>query len=192
MDGFTRLATGGCPPLADILLALAGEFHPVDPAAADARLDDLALPLFDAASGDLRAAAAQLATVMDREPGFDADRTSIAGLWLDAVLEARAGHPLVLAVVAAEIGRRAGLSVHVLSTDRGWFAGLGDGERLWLIDTTMDGREPDPWRLRRHCAHEVAFAALLGLSDRFERLGDTRRAGRAALLRAQLPLLRRH
>jgi hypothetical protein len=106
------------------------------------------------------------------------------------VLEARTGHPLILAAIAAEAGRRAGLAVHVLSTSSGWYAGLADGERLWLIDTTMDGRRVDAWRLRRHCAHELAFAALLGLSERFERLGDTRGAGRAALLRQQLPLLR--
>jgi hypothetical protein len=188
MEGFSRLACGGCPPLADLLLALAAEFHPVDGAAADARLDELALPLFGAASDSRRTAASRLATVLDRDPGFDVDRTSVAGLWLDAVLDARAGHPLLLAAIAAELGRRAGLAVHVLSAPTGWYAALADGERLWLIDTTMDGRRPDAWRMRPHCAHEVAFAALLGLSERFERLGDTRRAGHATLLRTRLPL----
>jgi hypothetical protein len=47
----------------------------------------------------------------------------------------------------------------------------------------------DAWRLRRHCSH--AFAALLGLSERYERLGDARGAGRATGLRRQLSLLRR-
>jgi hypothetical protein len=191
MEGFSRLACGGCPPLADLLLALAAEFRAVDAAAADARLDALALPLFGAASDSPRSAASRLARVLDREPGFDADRTSLAGLWLDAVLDARAGHPLLLAAVAAEVGRRAGLAVHVLSSPTGWYAGLTDGERLWLIDTTMDGRRPDAWNMRPHCAHEVAFAALLGLTERFERLGDTRRAGQATLLRGRLPLLHR-
>jgi hypothetical protein len=107
------------------------------------------------------------------------------------VLAERSGHPLVLAAIAAEAGRRAGLAIHVLSTSTGWYAGLADGERMWLIDTTMDGRRVDAWHLRRHCSHEVAFAALLGLSDRYERLGDARGAARAALLRQQLPLLRR-
>ena len=188
MDGFTRLACGGCPPVADLLLALAAEFRDVDTEAADARLDELALPLFGLAGGELRIAAGALANVLDTEPGFDADRTSVAGLWLDSVLEARAGHPLVLAAIAAEVGRRAGLPVHVLSAPTGWYAGLGDGDRLWLVDTTMDGRKADPWSLRRHCAHELAFAALLGLSERYERLGDAQRAGRAALLRSRLPL----
>jgi regulator of sirC expression with transglutaminase-like and TPR domain len=188
MDGFTRLATGGCPPIADLMLALAAEFRDVDAEAADRRLDDLALPLFGLAGGDLRVAAAQLANVLDTDPGFDADRSTVAGLWLDAALEARAGHPLVLAALTAEVGRRAGLQVHVLSAPTGWYAGLADGERLWLVDATMDGRRADPWSLRRHCTHELAFAALLGLSERFERLGDTRRAAQATLLRSRLPL----
>jgi regulator of sirC expression with transglutaminase-like and TPR domain len=188
MDGFTRLAGGGCPPIADLMLALAAEFHDVDTDAVDERLDELALPLFGLAGGDLRVAAAGLADVLDTDPGFDADRTSVAGLWFDSALEARAGHPLVLACLIAEIGGRAGLPVHVLSAPTGWYAGLGDGDRLWLVDATMDGRQADPWSLRRHCTHELAFAALLGLSDRFERLGDVRRASQAALLRSRLPL----
>src|SRR5215213_3993981 len=44
MDGFIHLATGGCPPIADLMLAMAAEFRDVDPAAADLRLDELALP----------------------------------------------------------------------------------------------------------------------------------------------------
>src|SRR5690349_17972010 len=111
MDGFTRLACGGCPPVAELLIALAAEFRAVDTEAADARLDELALPLFGLAGGELRIAAGALADVLDTEPGFDADRTSVAGLWIDTVLETRAGHPLVLATIAAEVGRRAGLSV---------------------------------------------------------------------------------
>jgi hypothetical protein len=188
MDGFTHLASGECPPIADLMLALAAEFRPVDSAAVDARLDELALPLFGLAGGDPRVAAARLADLLDTDPGFDADRSSVAGLWLDCTLEARAGHPLVLAALTAEVGRRAGLDVHVLSAPTGWYAGLGDGDRLWLVDATMDGRPADPWSLRRHCTHELAFAALLGLTERFERLGDVRRGAHATLLRSRLPL----
>jgi regulator of sirC expression with transglutaminase-like and TPR domain len=185
MDGFSRLACGGCPPLADLLLALAAEFRDVDEAAAEERLDELARELFGL---EPRTAASALARVLE---GFEPERVTIGGLWLDTVLVDRSGHPLVLAAIAAEAGRRAGLAIHVLSTPRGWYAGLADGERMWLIDTTMDGRRVDAWRLRRHCSHEVAFAALIGLSERYERVGDARGAGRATLLREQLPLLRR-
>ena len=181
--------SSGCPPLADLLLALAAEFHDVDPAAADTRLDELALPLFGLAGGDHRTAAGRLADVLDSEPGFDADRTSVSALWLDHVLR-DALRPPADPRRARGRGRAAGRAstVHVLSAPTGWYAGLADGERLWLVDATMDGRRADPWSLRPHCAHELAFAALMGLSDRFERAGDTRQAGRAALLRSRLPL----
>jgi len=185
MDGFSRLACGGCPPLGDLMLALAAEFRPVDDTGAEERLDELARTLFGL---DPRAAASTLASQIG---AFEPERRSVGGLWLDRVLAERAGHPLVLAAIASEAGRRAGLAIHVLSTASGWYAGLGDGERMWLIDATMDGRRVDAWRLRRHCSHEVAFAALLGLTERYERLGDARGAGRAARLRQQLPLLRR-
>ncbi len=152
MSGFSRLACGGCPPVGELMLALAAEFHAVDEAAAEERLDELARPLFGLPP---RAAASTLSRVLG---GFDAER--------------------------------AGVGVHVLSTASGWYAGPADGERMWLVDTTMDGRRVDAWRLRRHCAHEVAFAALIGLTERLQRAGDARGAGRAALLRRQLPLLR--
>ena len=186
MEGFTRLATGECPPIADLMLALAAEFHDVDADAADARLDELALPLFGLAGAHPRTAAGRLAEVLDR---FDADRLSVAGLWLDSALEARSGHPLMLAALIAEVGRRAGLAVHVLSAPTGWYAGLAAEGRLWLVDTTLAGdRTADPWSLRRHCTHELAFAVLLGLSDRFQRLGDRDGSAKAALLRSRLPL----
>ncbi|HWK28275.1 MAG TPA: transglutaminase family protein [Solirubrobacter sp.] len=185
MEGFTRLASGECPPIADLMLALAAEFHAVDEAAADARLDALALPLFGLASDHPRTAAARLAEVIDT---FHADRMSVAGLWLDRALETRSGHPLMLAALIAEVGRRAGLAVQVFSAPTGWFAGLAAEGRLWLVDATLGDNTADPWTLRRHCTHELAFAALLGLSDRFQRVGDAGGSAKAALLRARLPL----
>lgn len=44
---FARLAAGPCPPIADLLLALAAEFGPVEAAQAVERLDDDARALFD-------------------------------------------------------------------------------------------------------------------------------------------------
>jgi hypothetical protein len=70
--------------------------------------------------------------------------------------------PLALAVLAAELGRRAGLSVGVCSTPTG--------------------------PVRRHCGHEVGFAALTGVYARMIRDGDSGRACRAAHLRGRLPV----
>jgi hypothetical protein len=72
MDGFTRLACGGCPPVADLMLALAAEFHTVDAAAGEDRLDELSRPLFGL---EPRTAASALARVLG---GFVAERRASA------------------------------------------------------------------------------------------------------------------
>src|SRR5687768_10159074 len=59
-----------------------------------------------------------------------------ATLWLDELLAAGRGHPVLVASAAAEAGRRAGWEVAVCSTPTAWHAGLLDDDRLWLVDTT--------------------------------------------------------
>ena len=146
----------------------------MDTAAADARLDELALPLFGLAGGDHRTAAGRARRRARQRAGLrrrpHERRRAVAGPRARDALRppadpGRAGG-------RGRAPRRAS-TVHVLSAPTGWYAGLADGERLWLVDATMDGRRADPWSLRPHCAHELAFAALMGLSDRFERAGDT-------------------
>ena len=189
MDGFTRLATGGCPPIADLMLALAAEFHDVDTDAADQRLDELALPSSASPAAICASPPPGLANILDTDPGFDADRSSVAGLWFDAALEARAGHPLVLAALdgRGRPPRRPGGARPLRSRRAGTRASptasaCGSSTRRWTAASA------DPWSLRRHCTHELAFAALLGLSERFNRAGDRRGSAKAALLRARLPL----
>jgi hypothetical protein len=184
-----RWETGRCPPLTGFLMVVSAQLEPVDDDAALERLDELARPLFGLAERDGREQARELAAVLTREPTFTLDELAPSGLHVDAVLERRSGHPMMLAVVLAEVGLRAGLSTVVLSSPRGWYTGLPDGERLQLIDTAAEPL-PAPDAVRRHCAHEVAFAALLGLTDRYCRLGDDVRANRAAALRRRLCVAR--
>ena len=154
--------------MADLLLSLAAEFRDVDTAAADARLDELALPLFGSAGGDLRAAAAKLASVLDTDPGFDADRTSVAAASariLDKNFEASA--------LALRLGKSESPIAFNADRLRGTFSGSGisgtfagatstigtvplqlsDGEGRWRIydgDVTVNAgllvsdRAPDP------------------------------------------------
>jgi hypothetical protein len=188
---FERLVAGACPPGGELLLAIAAEFRPVASGTVSYRLDELARSLFGVAGGgEPRDIAHRLAGVMTEEQGFSSDESSVDGLLLDAVLERRAGHPLVLSVVAAEAGRRAGVAVGVCSTPNGWYAGLGGGEQLWLIDPAIDSRPTPTGPVRRHCGHELAFAALTGLYARFVRDGDEAGAERAAKLRSRLPVAR--
>ena len=122
--------------------------------------------------------------------GFRRDESSLEGLWLDRALERRAGHPLALAVIAAEIGRRAGLRVGICSTAWGWYAGLGEPDRLWLIDPATDPGPTPTGPVRCHCGHEVAFAALTGVYARLVRDGEGAAAHHAVRLRGRLPVAR--
>ena len=155
------------------------------------RLDELARSLFDMADArDTRAASHRLATLLTDELGFRTDDASVDGLWVDTALERRAGHPLTLAVIAAEIGRRAGIAVGICSTATGWYAGIGEPERLWLIDPVLDPGPTPAGPVRSHCGHEVGFAALTGIYARLLRDGDDVGAHRAARLRGRLPVSR--
>ena len=178
-----------CPPPGEMLLAVAAEFRPVDATAVSFRLDEHARSMFGAAAArDGSAASHRLAALLTDELRFRTDESTVEGLWLDRVLDRRAGHPLALAVVAAEIGRRAGIAVGVCSTPTGWYAGIGEPDRLWLIDAALDPGPTPSGPVRRHCGHEVAFAALTGVYARLIRDGDGAGACRAARLRGRLPV----
>jgi regulator of sirC expression with transglutaminase-like and TPR domain len=183
------LADAVCPPPGQMLLAVAAEFRPVDAAGVSFRLDELARELFDAAAErDGAAASHRLATLVTDELRLRTDESPVEGLWLDVVLDRSAGHPLALAVLAAEIGRRAGLAVGVCSTPTGWYAGIGEPDRLWLIDPALDPGPTPSGPVRRHCGHEIAFAALTGVYARLIRDGEGSQACRAAQLRGRLPV----
>jgi hypothetical protein len=190
IDAFdTLVCAPACPPPGEMMLALAAEFRAVDAAAVSFELDEHARGLFAAAGErDGSTASHRLAELLTDGLGLHTDGSSVDGLWLDAVLARRAGHPLALAVLAAEIGRRAGLAVGVCSTPTGWYAGIGEPARLWLIDPALDPGPTPTGPVRRHCGHEVAFAALTGVYARLIRDGDGAGACRAAHLRGRLPV----
>jgi transglutaminase superfamily protein len=183
------LADDTCPAPGLMLLAIAAEFRPCDPAPVSFRLDELARELFAAsAQRDPEAASHRLAALLTDQLHLRTDEASVEGMWLDRVLARGAGHPLALAVLAAEIGRRAGLVVGVCSTPTGWYAGLGGRERLWLIDPPVDPGPTPTGPIRRHCGHEVGFAALTGIYARLIRDGEGARACQAGYLRGRLPV----
>ena len=185
------LGSSCCPPAGEMLLAIAAEFRAVDAARVSFRLDELARSLFGVADpADARVSSHALAELLTDELRFRADESSLDGLWLDVALQRRVGHPLTLSVAAAEIGRRAGVAVGICSTAWGWYAGIGEPERLWLIDPVTDPGPTPSGPVRRHCGHEVGFAALTGIYARLIRDGDEEGAARAALLRGRLPVAR--
>jgi regulator of sirC expression with transglutaminase-like and TPR domain len=190
-SAFERLVAGPCPPPAELLLAVAAELRPVNLERTSFRLDELARGLFAAALGrDPAAIPRRLARLLIEEARFRGEPEPARGLLLDEVLARRAGHPLALAVVAAEVARRAGVEVAVCSTPTGWYAAMGTPSRLWLIDPAVNPGPAPAGPVRRHCGHELAFVALGGLAQRLAVEGDRAGARRAAALRARLPVVR--
>ena len=100
------------------------------------------------------------------------------------------GHPLALAVVLAELGRRAGMTVGVVADERDHYVAhprltaplLLDPRTGALVDATRVAGTLT-WR----CGHQVAAALLDGLQPRYERIGDIERALQVARLRCLLP-----
>ena len=180
-QAFAAISHQACPPLAETLLAVVAAWRPVDHTDLDGQLDQLARGLFAAGPGG-RERAGALALLLTRE--FRADPRPVDGLWLDEVLATRRGHAVMIAAVAAELGRRAGWEISVCSTPTEWYAGLLDDGVLWLIDPTgaADGA---PTMVRRHCAHELAYVVLTGLAERFE---SPRDRAHARTLRDRLAL----
>jgi regulator of sirC expression with transglutaminase-like and TPR domain len=175
-QAFAALSRRACPPVGEALFAVAAAWRPVNWPALDAQLDELALPLF-ATEPTGRERAGALAELL--VAGFARDAKPVDGLWLDAVLATRRGHPLLLAAIATELGRRAGWEVAVCSSPTAWFAGLHHEGTLWLVDPTGEtSGEGAPKTVRRHCAHEVAFVVLTGLAERFAGTRDEEQARR--------------
>jgi regulator of sirC expression with transglutaminase-like and TPR domain len=187
---FTELADGPCPGSDELLLSLAAEFWPVDASDARTRLDDHARTLFGVAELDPADRAHRLGTVLEEElmitpqQGDDPDL-----LRLDRVLHHRRAHPLLVAALGVELLRRAGVAAAVCSSPTRWFVGIGGADRTVLLDARLS-RHADPChdRVRRHCAHEVAFCVLTGLAERFARAGRRSPARLALALRLALPV----
>lgn len=109
VEPFDILASAPDPPLDELLLALAAEFHEIDADGALRRLDRLAERVDPLAIG----ARAELAALVDALHSFcelPADGRDPTGLMLDLVLERRRGAGLMLEVVRHEVARRIGIA----------------------------------------------------------------------------------
>jgi hypothetical protein len=176
-----------------LLLALAAEFRDVEWERALDRLDELARPLFGIAGLEPEAAAERLVTGLGRDEGLVADLAGVEGLLVDRVVRSGTGHPALLAFVYSAVGRRAGVTVGVLSSPERWYAGVETETDVVLIDPAPGaGSRPSapPLNVRRYCGHELAYAVLSGLARRFETRCLPAEAERARSLRSHLPVVR--
>ena len=176
--------------LAELATALAVEFRPVDHVGV---AHEIAVLAGDLEAAERLPAAAQLEALAELMRGFRATSDPLARrpLMLDAVLQDRAGDPLILALLATDLGRRAGIDVAM--------AGGGDehvvAHRRWSrpVALRLDGpgarvgrlpERPFAWR----CPHQVMRLLLGEIVDRSRRGGDLSCAIRAGELRLALPL----
>jgi hypothetical protein len=110
-------------------------------------------------------------------------------LMIDRALECGHGHPVLIAIVLAEIGRRAGLPLGIVAGARGHFVAhqrlteplVLDPATGRLVDADTLG--PMNWR----CGHQLAAELLDLLQPRYGRDGDLARALKVARLRCTLP-----
>lgn len=193
IPSFRTLAAEPCTVLDEMGLALTAEFRPSDGELALARLDDLAGELAARIGGRSPGDVLACRDLLDRAAGFRvAQRFAPECLMLDAVLERATGHPLLLAIVYAEVGRRAGVELRPVKAGPTYFvAYIGHGE-IVMLDPGERGRivaaDAAPARMRWLCAHEVGFAVLGELVEAYAMAGDQARARHAATLRLSLPL----
>jgi Transglutaminase-like superfamily len=185
---FSIAASQSCPPHAELAIALAAEFRRVDLAAVEAGLDALAIELAGAGVEDPLDQLDVLTGAMAAFEALDAPLDPPA-LLIDVALARLAGHPITLAVIAAEAGRRAGFEVGVAGGDGQGHVVAHQGAGIVIFDPALGAvRSVEEGDLSWRCAHQVVFALLGEHIDRALRVGDIAGALRAAELRLELPM----
>ena len=180
------------PPHAELALALAAEFRPVDDQAVERELQRLAERLAALAPTHALEALQWVGVLVRGRIAAPRHRLlDDADFMLDAVLATGRGQPVMQAVVAVETGRRNGVPLGIVSDGRRHFvAHRALREPLVLDFASPRGLRPAS-QLRRdldwHCAHQVSCAVLDNLSCRAAESGDLGRAIRAAELKLELP-----
>jgi hypothetical protein len=179
---FRLHASVTCPPAAELASSLAWELGDADPERIERALITLAASTradFEHDAGDQLRALAE--TAITARPGGE--------LMIDRVLDRGYGHPLLVAIVLTEIGRRAGLPVALVAGQKGHFIAHQRLTEALVLDPAT-GRLIDAHALGTmtwRCGHQVAAELLDVLQPRFERTGDLTRALHLARLRTTLP-----
>lgn len=183
---FAQLAAAPDPPLDELCLAIVAEFRPVDAPAALARLDALGDEVGEAGGDLVEVLATRHAFTGDRAQ-YDAPENSM----LDRVLERRRGLPILLSVLYAEVGRRAGLPFVGVGLPGHFVVGSFAGPEPVLLDPFHGGVpvrfDGPPELVRPWTAHETGLRVLNNLAPALERRGDIGAAMRAADMRLLLP-----
>jgi hypothetical protein len=186
---FRLHASVTCPPPAELALSLAWELGDLDA---------------DRVERNLTALSAAILAEVETEPakqlealGEAVTNTALCArrdggpqeLLIDAALERGHGHPVLIAIVLQEIGRRAGLPVAIVAGERGHFIAHQRLTEARVLDPSS-GRLTDADALGTmhwQCGHQLAATLLDLLQPRYERDGDLSSALHVAKLRTTLP-----
>jgi len=186
---FRLHASVTCPPPAALALSLAWELGDLDGDRAERDLTSLSAAILPEAETQ---PAAQLAALGEAVTNLALCARLDGGpqeLLLDKALERGHAHPLLIAIVLQETGRRAGLPIGIVAGERGHFLAHQRLTEPRVLDP-QTGRLTDAdtlGTLRWHCGHQLAAALLDLLQPRYERSGDLARALQVAKLRTTLP-----
>jgi Transglutaminase-like superfamily len=185
---FRLHASTMCPSHGELAASIAYELGQLDPDRFERDLTALAAAL--PAEPDPEAQLRALGEIVSSRALVARSYGGAEELLAGEVLRRGHGHPLALAVVLAELGRRAGMGVGIVAGEREHYLAhprltaplLLDPRTGELVDATrVDGTLT--WR----CGHQVAAALLDGLQPRYERVGDIERTLQVARLRCLLP-----
>lgn len=188
-DPFADRAACSSTSCIDLQLAIAAAFGPEDAMATHELLDEFALALFGMASSDPEAQANSLLWLMAGQLRFTGHVSDDPEQQLlPRVVATRCGHPLMLAIVASELARRAGIAVTVYSSPDRWFVGFDAGDHVLLLDASLAHVPPAPSQVRAHCRHDLAYVTLSAISRGFAARGQLAHARRATRLKLALPI----
>ncbi len=140
--------------------ALAATFSVTAMESPAARLDEASLALFGAATLDVPEQAHALADLLTNQLCLCPERRDHRALLIDHALTCRAAHPLQIAVIGHELGRRAGLDTFVGACGGEPWTVVRGGAGLALVGSASIGGPPGASGVQRRCPHQVAHAVL--------------------------------
>ena len=186
---FRLHASVTCPPPAELATSLAWELGDLDADRVERALCALGAAVLAELESEPEAQLRALGEAVTNTALCPRRGGGPGELLIDRALERGHGHPVLVAILLAEIGRRAGLPLGIVAGERGHFIAhqrlteplVLDPSTGRLVDADTLG--PMEWR----CGHQVAAELLDLLQPRYERDGDLTRALKVARLRCTLP-----
>jgi hypothetical protein len=186
---FRLHASVTCPPPAELAMSLAWELGELDGDRVERGLTALGTAIHaEVETG----AEAQL-----RALGEAVTNTALAArhgggpreLLIDKALERGHAHPVLIAIILQEVGRRAGLPIGIVAGEHGHFLAHQRLTEPLVLDPAT-GRLTDAGAVGTmlwQCGHQLAATLLDLLQPRYERDGDLTRELQVVRLRVTLP-----